>query len=342
MPTYVHVIPEVIHAASGGWRRAWPEVLACVDAARHDADSRHVLVVIGGSDAGRDAVSLGAEDVVRVCPPTGKPERASRGIERAIDAADADVVVAWDREMAGWMGSLRGVPDRLARVDLDTGQVECRGVDPESGEVMRHWTTLHAAELVPPEAGTRDSLRAQLGIEPTAAVVGVLGDWPEKSNATGYALGMLGVSGLACMGLADRGEPWRGPLQRHIREARHARGLVFSTQPSVCLWPAIDLWLLARPVGGETALAWLSMARGLLSRGAAVAHAGEQGLAEFAGSVKARSAQPMDLARAARRCLEDRGWLTGPGRGFDAAAPSENTAMGAQIVASLRDLEVLA
>ncbi|GJQ29802.1 MAG: hypothetical protein HBSAPP03_16860 [Phycisphaerae bacterium] len=343
MHTCLHIIPEVIVVPGGRWRRAWPEVLACLEAARADPDVRHVLTLIGGSCFGREARALGAAEFERIAPPLSEPRRAARCLERLIDATDPGMIVTWDAPTASWVERLRGIPGRSARVDLSSGQVECRGLDPETGEVLRHWVTLTPEPMMIPACASRADLRASLGLEGDTRLIGVLGDDPERGDTLMYALGMLGASGLRCVGLCARTEPRRGPLLRHVREHGQIRGICFSRAGPLPLWLACDVCLLASPPDRPASCAWTMIARGLRAAGMPLILA-EDGPPDDPGDtrpplMRARSGSPMDLARAARAFLAGHDRATGR---LTPPAIGPQPLMGRQIVAALRDVEALA
>ncbi|CAG0951030.1 hypothetical protein PHYC_00203 [Phycisphaerales bacterium] len=348
MRTILHLIPAWIAPSEPGAecnrRRSDAELLAFRDLSLLDTDRRHELLFLGGSEEARAAGALGAPISYRVAPLLKRAGLASRAIENVLDDHDPDAVVSWDPSFGSRLMRLRGLPTRVARVDLSGASIDARGVNPETGEATRSRSSLRPAPIGPGPVRARQELRERLKIEVGERVVGVLSEGPDAAITLAFSAGMLNLGSLPCTGLVRRGIPGLERARRHVREGGYLRRMIVVGPPVMRFLPALDAALM--PMSVPPAFDALCVLRSVLATGLpVVTAAGPETAPLFPGEASvclARSSEPPHLAGALSALLANPGVLEGARAALEEAGRQRAEPLARQVAASLSDLGGLA
>lgn len=348
MRTILHVIPARIGPAPDGcssWsRRSGAELLAFTELAAVDTERRHELLFLGGSQDARDAAALGAPVTCRVAPVLGLTALARRSIENVMDDLDPDAVVSWDPSFSPRLRRLRGLPSRVATIDLRKASVEARGVNPETGEARHTRAVLTPAPVRLGPVRSREELRARFKVEPDDRVIGLLSDLPECAMCLAFVLGMLNLAGVPCTGLLRRDAPGVSRVQRHACEGGYLPRIVIVDAPVWRYLPMLDVGIMR--LGREPVLGELGMLREALGTGLPIVTAsGEKTTGLYPGDAAAclaRSEEAPDVARAVKLLLAEPGTLRRVSAGLREAGAARPAPLARQIAAALNDLGGLA
>ena len=240
-------------------------VLACRAAVHAGGAEDHVVLVLGGSAAGRRAATLGLPRFDRIAPPLGRTDLASRTIARWLDSrAPFELAILWS-------GPCAGAWERHAR--------RVAAFDPRGGEIADRAGCLPAEVLTRDDVrtlrATRADVRERLGLGPNEECLCLLSDPPEAAHAANFAflLALLNATGRAVTGLVSSGS-------FHARRALDPRRLeplgvrlVATDEPLAMVLPACDLAVhapgsrldssAARATWGDAAMARVAWSMGV-------------------------------------------------------------------------------
>jgi hypothetical protein len=339
----LHIISSSIRPAheAGAVRQAWPELLAIRELALCDPQWQHLLLLLGTTTDARDATALGITPDVRLAPLLGRARLSLRTIERVIDELDPDAVVVWDPSLAPAIARLPILPERFARVDFSSGEIECRGVQPETGEIIRHWRHLSPAALDTPALAHREALRERLALSPDDVLIAVSGTMPDTAMVLAFVLCALGVAGIPCVGLAHSRVPGRATMLRHLREGDLMRRVIFTSRPLPLLASACDFILHPLPDESQMDLGEACILRHVMRLGVPVLTRADS-FAELPVRPDCflESASPRSLAACAYRLLSSPGALTDLRQRL-AGTKDTGATIGHQLRLAMRDLEAL-
>lgn len=341
MRTLLHIIPPP-GPAPGDSTLFFSAVQAVEALARHDPARRHEALLLCGSDYARAATTLGITRFRRVPPPLHDAQRCKGSIERVLDDLDADAALLWSQHEAPWFDRLRGLPARVAWVNLISGQVRLRGAA-ESGEVRRFWKTLAPAPLALPKPPDRPTLRQSLRLGDAGPVAGLLWDDTDAAYRLNYIAAVLAIAENPCAALTPRDFHGVDRVHRQLREGACVPAFRTPRTPMPVLLHACDFLISTfpadhpAPFAAECALVTaFSLGIPLIVQ-AGTPLAGR--IPQAAHICLARSAEPADLSRAAFALLSTPASLQ---RASDAVRDvPQNPPLAAQIVAALDDLERL-